>query len=85
MVVNLFFGTVINAARGVSGQIQSAIQGFCENLVIAFRPQLVQSYAQGNIERTEKMMFSIVIWIILRLWRTMHFLKVFFELSLKVQ
>lgn len=59
MVVNLFFGTVINAARGVSGQIQSAIQGFCENLVIAFRPQLVQSYAQGNIERTEKMMFSM--------------------------
>ena len=59
MVVNLFFGTVINAARGVSGQIQSAIQGFCENLVIAFRPQLVQSYAQGNIRRTEKMMFSM--------------------------
>ena len=59
MVVNLFFGTIINAARGVSGQIQSAIQGFCENLVIAFRPQLVQSYAQGNIERTEKLMYSM--------------------------
>lgn len=59
MVINLFFGTIVNAARGVSGQIQSAIQGFCENLVIAFRPQLVQSYAQGNIERTEKMMFSM--------------------------
>lgn len=59
MVMNLFFGPVINAARGVSGQIQSAIQGFCENLVIAFRPQLVQSYAQNNIERTRKMMYSM--------------------------
>lgn len=59
MVINLFFGTVVNAARGVSGQIQSAIQGFCENLVVAFRPQLVQSYAQGNIKRTERMMYSM--------------------------
>lgn len=59
LVINSFFGTVINAAIGISGQIQSAIQGFCENLVIAFRPQLIQSYAQGNIKRTENMMFSM--------------------------
>ena len=59
MVINLFFGTYINAARGISGQIQSAIQGFCENLIIAFRPQLVCSYAQGNMQRTERMMYSM--------------------------
>lgn len=59
MVINLFFGPVVNAARGVSAQIQSAIQGFCENLVIAFRPQLVQSYSQGNIVRTRNMMYSM--------------------------
>lgn len=59
MVINMFFGTVVNAARGVSGQIQFAIQGFCENLVVAFRPQLVQAYAQGNIKRTTNMMYSM--------------------------
>lgn len=59
MVINLFLGAIVNAARGVSGQIQSAIQGFCENLVVAFRPQLVQSYAEGNLKRTEHMMFSM--------------------------
>ena len=59
MVMNLFFGTVVNAARGISAQIQSAIQGFCENLVIAFRPQLVQSYAKGDINRTNTMMYSM--------------------------
>ena len=59
MVINLFFGSMINAARGVSGQIQSAIQGFCENLVIAFRPQLVQTYAIGNLIRTGRMMYSM--------------------------
>jgi O-antigen/teichoic acid export membrane protein len=59
MVMNLFFGPIINASRGVSGQVQAAIQGFCENLVIAFRPQLVQSYAQGDFDRTRKMMYSM--------------------------
>ena len=59
MTLNLFFGTIVNAARGISGQIQSAIQGFCGNIVMAFRPQLVQSYAQGNTEKTKKMMFTI--------------------------
>lgn len=59
MLINLFFGPIINAARGVSGQIQSAIQGFCENLVVAFRPQLVQSYSQGDIGRTNNMMYSM--------------------------
>lgn len=59
MILNLFFGTIVNAARGISGQIQSAIQGFCGNLVMAFRPQLVQSYAHGNIDRTKNLMFAI--------------------------
>lgn len=59
MVINLFFGPIVNAARGVSGQIQAAIQGFCENLVVAFRPQLVQSYAKGDIQKTKKMMYSM--------------------------
>lgn len=48
MVINLFWGTVVNAARGVAGQIQVAISSLCSNLVIAIRPQLVQSYADGN-------------------------------------
>ncbi len=49
MVINLFWGTVVNAARGMAGQIQVAISSLCSNLVIALRPQLVQSYADGNL------------------------------------
>lgn len=59
MVINLFWGTVVNAARGIAGQIQVAISSFCSNLAIAFRPQLVQSYAEGNLIRTKKMMYSM--------------------------
>ena len=59
MVINLFRGTSVNAARGVAGQIQVAISSLCSNLVIAFRPQLVQSYAGGDLIRTKKMMYSM--------------------------
>ena len=59
IVMNVFFGPIVNAARGVAMQIQNSIQGFCTNLVTAFRPQLVQSYAQQNFSRTKNMMFSM--------------------------
>ena len=49
LVINLFWGTVVKAARGVVGQIRVAISSLCSNLVIALRPQLVQSYADGNL------------------------------------
>lgn len=84
MVINLYFGSIINAARGVSGQIQAAIQGFCENIIVAFRPQLVQSYAQGNLEKTDKMMYSMskVIFIMFFLLSTPVIFEIEFILHL---
>lgn len=59
MVMNLFFGPTINASRGIAIQVQNAIQSFCANLVTAFRPQLIESYAQKDYDRTKSMMFSM--------------------------
>lgn len=59
MVMNVFGGPIVNAARGVAMQIQNSIQGFCTNLVTAFRPQLVQSYAKQEFRRTKNMMYSM--------------------------
>lgn len=59
MILNLFFGPVVNAARGVAFQISTALEGFVSNNNVAVRPQLTQSYAQGNIKRTIQLMFSI--------------------------
>ena len=57
ILLNFFFGPIINAAKGIAGQIMSAIQSFSINVVTAFRPQLVNSYAQNDFERTRKLMF----------------------------
>lgn len=59
MILNYFFGTVVNAARGVSYQIKSALVQFISNISVAARPQLVESYTNGNIQRAKNIMFSI--------------------------
>ena len=57
MVMNLFCGPIVNAAQGIATQISSALSSFCTNLSVAFRPQLVHSFAAGDFERTTKMFF----------------------------
>lgn len=59
LVMNLFFGPVVNAARGVAGQVNGGLQGFVANLTIPVRPQVIQSYAQGNLKRTLSLTYSI--------------------------
>ena len=59
VLLNAFFGPVVNAARGVSATIGGAIHGFQGNIVTAFRPQTVQSYAAGNYSRVKSLMFSL--------------------------
>ncbi len=57
MLLNFYFGTIINAARGIAYQVNGAINGFSANIATAFRPQIVSSYAEHNNERTKRMMF----------------------------
>ena len=58
MILNYYFGNVINAARGLAYQISGAIFGFSSNITISFRPQLVNAYADHDKERTKDLMFS---------------------------
>ena len=59
MLLNFFFGSVVNAARGIAYQVSTGLQGFVANVSIAIRPQIVQSYAQGNINRTINLMHCL--------------------------
>lgn len=58
MLINLFAGPIVNAARGVAAQIQFALQGFSSNIVLAFKPQLTESFAKGELSRVKKLMYS---------------------------
>lgn len=59
LIMNLFFGPVVNAARGIASQVNSGLQSFVHNITTPVRPQVIQSYAAGNIERTMKLTYSV--------------------------
>lgn len=50
MLVNVFFGVIFNAARGIAQTVNGAVQSFVGNFTMAFSPQITKSYAAGNKE-----------------------------------
>lgn len=59
LVLNSFFGPVVNAARGVAAQVNAGLQGFVANIIVPARPQIIQSYAKGNVARTMSLTYTI--------------------------
>lgn len=57
MLLNVFFGPVVNAARAVAVQVQSAIQQFVGNFQMALNPQITKTYAKGEMEEMHQLMF----------------------------
>lgn len=57
MLLNVFFGPVVNAARAVAVQVQSAIQQFVSNFQMALNPQITKTYAKGEMDDMHKLMF----------------------------
>lgn len=55
VLMNLFFGVTMNAARAVANQVNNAIQQFTNNFSTAINPQITQSYAAGDITYTHKL------------------------------
>lgn len=49
LVLNVFCGPVVNAARTIAYQIQGAVTQFSSNFMTAVTPQIIKLYAQGEI------------------------------------
>lgn len=56
IIINLFAGPAVNAARGVAMQVNTAVCGFVQNFMMALNPQITKNYANGNHEY----MFSLI-------------------------
>lgn len=48
VMLNIFFGPAINAARTIAFQVSGALNSFVQNLQIAVNPQIIKSYASNN-------------------------------------
>lgn len=57
LLLNMFFGPVVNAARGIAVQAQTAIGQFSSNFQTALNPQITKSYATGDMEYMHGLIF----------------------------
>ena len=45
VLLNIFFGPSVNAARAIAMQVSSALNSFVQNVQVAINPQIIKSYA----------------------------------------
>ncbi|WP_367279723.1 lipopolysaccharide biosynthesis protein [uncultured Bacteroides sp.] len=50
LVINVFCGPAVNAARGIAVQVNTAINSFTQNFMTALNPQITKSCAAGNYD-----------------------------------
>ena len=58
ILLNIFFGPVINAARGIAFQVRGAINQFVTNFQMAMNPQIIKSYATNDLKYMHKLIFQ---------------------------
>ena len=58
ILLNLFFGPVVNASRGIAIQLQGAVIGFVTNFQTAVNPQITKSYAIGDYARMHQLIYA---------------------------
>lgn len=57
VVLNMFFGVLINAANGIAMQVFFAVTSFVNNILFAMNPQIIKSYASGDRFNMYKLVF----------------------------
>jgi O-antigen/teichoic acid export membrane protein len=49
ILINIFFGVTLNAARGIASQVEGLVSGFVNNFMVALNPQITKLYASGDL------------------------------------
>lgn len=60
ILINMFFGPTVNAAKGISAQVNSAVSAFTNNFMTAVQPQITKSYASGNSTYMLSLLFQSI-------------------------
>lgn len=57
LLLNIFWGVLLNAAIGVTNQVLNAVNSFVSNFTLAVNPQITKSYAANDYHRTNDLIF----------------------------
>ena len=60
ILLNIFFGPTVNAARAISMQVKSAVRTFVTNFLTAVRPQVVKNFAEQQYEEMYSLTFKAI-------------------------
>jgi len=58
IILNSFYGPCLNAAYGISMQVNNALELFVQSFIAALNPPIVKRYSSGNIDGMKKMIFE---------------------------
>lgn len=58
ILLNIFFGPIVNAARGIAFQVNAAVNLFVMNFHTAVKPQITKYYAAGDKEKMMILVFQ---------------------------
>ena len=58
MMQNIFCGTTVNAARGISNQVTNAINSFSGHFMTALNPQITKQYAANNNDQYRFLVYT---------------------------
>ncbi len=61
MLLNIFFGPLMNAAAGIATQVQGAVMALANNFIVAVRPQIVKQYAAGEYKSMFKLLKEAIV------------------------
>lgn len=81
IILNMFCGPVVNAAQGVSNQVNSAVSRFIANFQTALNPQIIKSYSASQfkdmvklVSRGSRMSFFLLLFLSLPLIYEMDYI-----------
>jgi O-antigen/teichoic acid export membrane protein len=58
ILLNIFFGPAVNAARGISYQVKGAVNSFVQNFQMALNPQIIKTYAANDIKYMHQIIYQ---------------------------
>lgn len=58
ILLNIFFGPAVNAARGIAYQVQGAVNGFVQSFQMAINPQIIKSFAANDIKYMHQLIYQ---------------------------
>lgn len=58
ILLNIFFGPTVNAARAIAYQVQGALNQLVANFQLALNPPIVKSYARGEMDYMHRLIIS---------------------------